>query len=385
MVYWKWHRWKKQERLTPGKTAEFELPETGLLAAINMEFMQYNVSSWYTNSKKYLHDYISKLEVLGDGTEQVKEVSGPQALAHYVADHGFPPPSELNSGSSSLQWENIPLYFGTHLFENGKWNPDRTRLFDLAQFKDTKLEVTNTLTTALCNDAGPRLDIDLLTLEEAPSVPKSYMKTYEYKNFTPTQDAWNKVVTLPTRDKIRRIMVVMERVHTTPASAYDCDIEELIKEYKLMYKEGSIVVYDEDLRDDMQLHRAAQMQGCTTYAKVDARSATRIDSMLGRCTSMVITHSPQADPGAVTSIATDYEDNRMKLVRYASADAYGEMVAKGYLYLDSLIIDDYTMFGEEGWYDPAERAPGQIEFTGTKDDGAIGIVLDVPKDNLPPA
>lgn len=384
-MYWKWHRWEKQKTLTEGKTAEFDLPETGLLAAINLEFMLVNCSSWYTNSKKYTHDYISKLEVLGDGTEQVKEMSGNQALAHYVADHGFPPPSELNSGSSAYQWENIPLYFGTHLFKDGKWNPDRERLFDLAQFKDTKIEITNTLTEALTGADGLRVDINLLTLEEAPAVPKSYMKTYEYKNFTPTQEAWNRVITLPTRDKIRRIMVVMERNHTTPESAFDCDVEELIQQYKFTFKEGSIVVFDEDLRDDMQLHRAAQMQACTTYAKVDARTGTRIDSMLGRLTAMTVTHSPQGDPGAVSSIATDFEDNRMKLVRYASADAYGEMIAKGYLYLDSLIIEDYTMFGEENWYDPAVRAPGQIEFTGTSYDGAIGIVLDVPKDNLPPA
>lgn len=371
--------------MTEGKTGEFELPESGLVAAINLEFFLQNADNWYTTVKSYPHDYLSKIEVLGDGTEQVKEMTGSQALAHYVADHGFMPPCELNAGCLALQMEEIPIYFGTHLFKDGMFNPDREHIFDLAQFKDTKIEITNTLTSALTGSLGLRVDINILTLQEAPSVPKSYMKTYEYKNFTPTQDAWNKVITLPTRDKIRRIMVVMERTQAAASGAYDCDIEELISDYKLTYKEGSVVVFDEKLGDDYRLHRAAQMQGCTTYAKVDARTDAIIDTMLGRVTSLVVTPTPQASPGATPGVALEYEDNRMRHVFYATGATYAEMVAIGHMFLDSLIIDDYSMFGEEGWYDPAIRAPGQIEFTGTKDDGAIGIVLDVPKDNLPVA
>lgn len=384
-MFWKWHRWKKDETITAAKTDEFELPESGLVAAL-MVTMNWKNSGTHNNLKPYPHDNITKIEVLGDGTEQIKEYSGNQCQAHFVADHGFMPEGKLSSYGARDQSEEFMIYFGTHLFKNGKFDPDREHLFDLEQFKDVKLEVTNDATSTNFDTSDLTMDLDILTLQEAPAVPAKYMKTYEFKNFTPEKDAWNKVITLPTRDKIRRIMAVMVRDRASVTDGHTCKLYELIKEYKLMYKEGSIVVLEEELTSDHRTHRPTQLQRCRTHGECGDTLGRYLDTMLGRQYSTVVSPAYQTAPSAACGLCLDNHNYRLREIIYTTsgAEQYNWM-AEGIMFLDSLILDDYTIFGEAEWYDPEKRKPGQIEFTGTKDDGSIGIVLDVPKENLPKA
>lgn len=382
-MYWKWNRWKKDEAITAAKTDEFELPESGLVAAFMIRMKWKTASAMYQQKKPFIHDHITKIEVLGDGTDQIKELTGCECLSHYAMDHGQVAPCRLSSDNSHYTGEEFPIYFGTHLLKNGRFDPDREHLFDLAQYKDVMLEITNDTTSAYYDTAELEMDLNILTLQEAPGTPPTYLKTYEYKHWTPDKDGQYKMVDLPTKDKIRRIMTVQTRDRVSATTDFTTEFHNLIRQYKYTFNEGGIVVYEDDMSIQHWLHRMALQQKIETYAHVGIGGTNYYaDSQLAKPVGFANSSALWGTSGGVPVTMTNREERLLDVVESPAGTPLIMLRCVGYGYLDSYVIDDYTPLGEANWYDPAARSPGQIEFYHKKDDGSIGLVLDVPKPNL---
>ena len=114
--------------MTFGQTYEFDLPKNGQLMGLVLYLRsKHNSYPFLTAVKWRLIDYISKIEVIGDGSEIIKVYDGRQALAAAFYDDGRVPPHIWRHYSNVTDRQWLPINFGrwricaTELQHHGAW------------------------------------------------------------------------------------------------------------------------------------------------------------------------------------------------------------------------------------------------------------------------
>src|SRR3990167_2913988 len=127
MPFWQREIFRDAVSMTFNQTYELDLPKSGQLGSIMLYASStQNGQPFLTAVKWRLIDYISKIEVMGNGSEVIKSFDGRQALASAFYDDGRVPSGIWRHYSNTPHRQVIPINFG-------RWIRDQIYGLDLSK------------------------------------------------------------------------------------------------------------------------------------------------------------------------------------------------------------------------------------------------------------
>lgn len=183
------HRYLEQDREFVGTTGlmTIDLPNKGLLSGLEVRLIGYT-GAIDGEPDCFMHDYITKIEVIVNGSQVVKSLTGDQLLGlmHYW-------------GIPHSQWEilNLPTdYIREQFFiPFGRWYHDLEYMLDLGRVNDPELRLTYDFTKTSHHGWAKGKALDTAThapnicviphiLRDTDIVPAGYIKSSEVYRFT---------------------------------------------------------------------------------------------------------------------------------------------------------------------------------------------------------
>ncbi len=161
-----------------------ELPNKGLLSGIAFRVNGVNQADTATPDC-WIHDRLTKIEVVVNGSQVVKSIDGRQLLAHmlYQKINDWTHDVKNMSGGSAQEWFYLSF---------GRFYHDLDYMLDLGRVNDPELRITtnfqltghNGWTGGKALTAIPYYDIIPHILRDPVVAPKGYIKTSEVFRFT---------------------------------------------------------------------------------------------------------------------------------------------------------------------------------------------------------
>lgn len=186
-MYWL-KRYLKEDQEFPSTTGveTIELPEKGLLSGIELKV--FGVGGTDTAKPDvWLHDALTKIELISGGKEPLKSLSGEQLLAHMLYQHIPIFSHDVKNIHPGMCEEFFYINMGL------KYH-DTAYLLDLGKLSDPKLQITYDFTQTSINGwtngqafgTTPKPKYNLLchVPEDVPGAPKGFIKTTEADRFT---------------------------------------------------------------------------------------------------------------------------------------------------------------------------------------------------------
>ncbi len=227
--------------MTFAQTYELDLPKTGLLGSLVLYVRSTDTGAGFLTAVKWrLIDYISKIELIADGSQIIKSFDGRQALASAYADDKVLPPGMWRHYSNSPHRQWIPLHLG-------RWLMDEDYGLDLARFNQVTLKVTN---DATASEFTTDIDIDVVAywLREPNTLLKGYFREEEWKVWAPAAPALESS-DLPTQLPIRRILLRARPGVDTADAKNNSSMHRLMSDIDFTLRTGQVRVYKGSLED----------------------------------------------------------------------------------------------------------------------------------------
>jgi hypothetical protein len=198
-MYWQRELLRDGVSMTFNQTFELDLPKTGILGSLALYIRSAANATALTSLLRWrLFEYISKIEVIGDGSEIIKSYDGRQALASAFFDDAIEPLGKWGNYNGVTHRQLIPIHFGRQFW-------DELYALDLARWNQVTLKITNDATsTQFSTDI--QLTVVACWMRENVGALNGYFREEEWKTWAPA----NTVVeysTLPTLLPIRRILL----------------------------------------------------------------------------------------------------------------------------------------------------------------------------------
>lgn len=205
-----WQRSYVERNLSLGATSgvrTIDLPKTALLSQILLRFSATNAAA--SNLNNHIHDKLTKIEVIVDGSTVVKSLSGVQAQALAFFNSKRIPQTHILEYASALQWEEFPIYFG-------RFPGDLEYGLDTSRVVNPQLKITWDTTGAGGDSASlfststyPVIDVlvEQLIDPEIAAFVKGVIKAHQIATWDPTSNSEEKRVELPVGNKHKAIYV----------------------------------------------------------------------------------------------------------------------------------------------------------------------------------
>ncbi len=358
--------------MTLNATHEEELPDNGLLGSILLRISGSEASGYGQSGGDWrIIDEISKIELLGNGAEIIKSITGYEAQALAVWDQGVMPPSAWRNYATNTQWCYILINLGLYLF-------DTEHGLDLSRWDDVELKITNTATSSDFSDLT--VSIVEFFLRDAPAGQfRGYMRTEEWRSWTTVADE-TKYLDLPTEHMIRRVMlqaipdVDSNNVEETNMSNLMDDIELSLDTGEVRVFKGGI---DDLMRENFYDIGRPLLAGGFPYHSADKG----IDISLGYV-HLAVAGAGSQDGAAAATIAT-LESGRtsftQKLETYEADSPACLMVSGVAPFLTALFRFD-ILPDPSSWLNPNDRKTVELDIhtrnASSAADGRNAVVLD---------
>jgi hypothetical protein len=242
MTYWQREVLRDAVSMTFGQTYELDLPKNGLLGSLVLYISstQNGYPFLSTQPKWRLIDYISKIEIIGDGAEVIKSLDGREALAEAFYDDGQEPPSMWRTYSNTPHRQWIPIHFGRHLL-------DELYGLDLSRFDQVTLKVTNDATST---EFSTDIDITVIAywLRDAMGPFGGYFRDEVWKSWLPVAAA-TEYSDLPVALPIRRILLKALPARDTADCKNNSTMIALMDDIDFTFKTGQVRVYKGNLNN----------------------------------------------------------------------------------------------------------------------------------------
>uniref|UniRef100_A0A6H2A1E0 Uncharacterized protein n=1 Tax=viral metagenome TaxID=1070528 RepID=A0A6H2A1E0_9ZZZZ len=328
MGYWLRKRLHTESAVDANTTYRYKLPTTGLYSAFSVRCQaQRYANRASTTTNQLLHDAISKVELLSEGTKVLKSLRARELKALNLFD--FRRVGDWQHGENEDDYNIDTLYLLA-----GRGLQDKEYMFDMARLRDPELALTNALTET----TAEYWKVDTLEYQiygwrwmgdPVPS-PKGYLRADERAYYTTSAADAEKIVEITTGKRIRRLLLMGHTVGTTTYGH--------IKKIELEVDEGaySPVIIDSPVEFSWQnvldYGLDVKVVKCVYLKAVD--EAEYCDLLMAYPQGvMVIPHVATADASArVWDFGNGLADIRCD-VAYTH-----ELVAHGAGYLNSLVI-----------------------------------------------
>jgi hypothetical protein len=187
-----------------------------------------------------LVDYISKIEIIGNGSEIIKSFNG--RIGKYLCwldGGGGCPDKAFNYGSSTKRHHTV-INFGRKLFD-----PDYG--LDLGRWGSVEIKLTNDGSSTYFGGDWT-VDVIMYWLREgSPSQFKGYFRTEQWREWT-TVAAEKKYLELPLQHVLRRLILQIDPDVDANMMA-ETTLYNVAYEIDLSIRSGKLKVFSDNLRD----------------------------------------------------------------------------------------------------------------------------------------
>jgi len=261
MQFWQREILRDAVSMTFAQTYVLDLPKSGLLGSLVLYISStQNGYPFLTTQPKWrLIDYISKIEVIGDGAEVIKSFDGLEALAAAFYDDGQEPPSLWRAYSNTPHRQWIPIHFGRKLM-------DELYGLDLSRFNQVTLKITNDASaTEFTTDI--KVTVIAYWLRDAMAPFGGYFRDEVWESWLPVAAA-TKYSDLPVALPIRRILLEARPARDTADCKNNSTMIALMSDIDFTFKTGQVRVYKGSLEalghlSTLELGRFVQTRGAT--------------------------------------------------------------------------------------------------------------------------
>jgi hypothetical protein len=330
MPFWQREVLRDAVSMTFAQTYELDLPKSGLLGSLVLYISssQNGYPCLGAVPKWRLIDYISKIEVIGDGSEVIKSWDGKEALAAAFYDDGHQPTSMWRQYSSTPQRQWIPIHFGRRLM-------DELYGLDLSRFDQVTLKVTNDATSTYWT-TDIKLTAIAYWLRDAINPFGGYFRDEVWKSWTPVAAA-PEYSDLPVALPIRRILLEARPARSSTTCKNDSSMHALMSDIDFTFKTGQVRVYKGSLEalghlSVLELGGFVEVRGA-----IDRSAGLGFECGVGYVHQNLGAWGVDADniSSVLGNMHADIQDSAQE-IGYRSANGQLEWVVRGHGYMHTL-------------------------------------------------
>lgn len=376
-MFWQREALRSSIAMTFDQTYELELPRSGILGSLLLYVSStQNGYPFLTAVKWRLIDYISKIEIIGDGSEIIKSYDGRQAIASAFHDDRVIPPSMWRHYSNTPHRQWIPIHFGRKLF-------DELRGLNLERFDQVLLRITNDATSTEFQ-TNIQLDVHAYWIREGATGLAGYYREEEWKPYAPAAGEWE-YSTLPSALPIRRILLRARPGVDSADAKNNSSMHRLMSVIDHSYRTGQTRVYYGSLEDLGHMSIGELGVYPETFTHIDRTDEYGYEVGIGYVIGGVkapstYTAAPGAFPNTVGS--ADVQDSSQEIKsRTADSPLEGHFRGHGFMHnvalFESLKNDDSDLLDVEALKEVALNTQCQSGTTvsGTAKAAENNIVL----------
>jgi len=376
-MFWQREILRDAVSMTFAQTYELDLPKSGLLGSLVLYIYSTSNGNAFLNAvpKWRLIDYISKIEVIGDGSEVIKSFDGLEALAEAFYDDGQEAPALWRTYSATPQRQWIPIHFGRKLM-------DELYGLDLSRFNQVTLKITNDASSTFFS-TDIKLTVVAYWLRDAVGAFGGYFRDEVWEAWLPVAAATH-YSELPIALPIRRIVLEARPARTTATCKNVSTMIALMSDIDLTFKTGQIRVFKGPLNTLGMLSIVEQGGFVETRGAIDKTAAFGFEVGVGYVLQGL--GAGQADANGLTTVRSnmiqDVQDSAQE-VGYRVGTGILAWTARGFGYMHTVPLWVARKPGLEDLLDPDTNKVVKLDIatetgltlTGTDRDARNAILL----------
>lgn len=310
-----------------GETFEFDLPKDGLLVSLVLYVAgQQTLDPFLAAIRKWrIVDYLTKIELMGDGSIPIKSLDGVEAITAAFYDDFREPVSMWRNYAQSWQRQWIPIHFGRGF-------GDEEYFLNLNRFDQVTLKVTN---DASATEFQTDLKVTIVAywLREFTGTARGYFREDVWKSWTPIAGQ-PEYCDLPVGLPIRRILLEARPAVETADCKNESSMRALMSDIDYTYRSGQLRVFKGSIELLGNLSVMEMPCLAETYAAIDRNAELGYEVGVGYVHHGVkaaasYTLAPSEYPYAVC--APDVQHSS-QIIRQRMGDAVVEGAFKGFGY-----------------------------------------------------
>lgn len=368
-MYFKEQRYEKDKGSTLASTHKVELPATGLVDSILLQFGAKTESAGYNDAPVDIWHHLTKIEVIGNTDKTLFSLTGEEAIAKAFRKMGMLPPMTHNAYGGITSWQNIPIFFGRR-YHDGHY------ALDLSKWDKVELQVTNDFDTTYWNHLS--METRLSTIIDSIEAHDKFLKQWEYEATKPSKDADYIRPKLPTKGRLRELMIQIDPDLVAATGAQVTNINADAFNWKLWFKDRALTIRDHRLKDLYRDEHSLRGLGPGIVTLKPYPSTTLFtDFVWGYVEGVAASHLSSDGTDGKPPTFDDSQDRFQAPKNITSVERYHAMV-KGYGVFHTFAILFYVDDLETEYLDLDAYKPVEIEFYGHKDDCTHRIILEKP-------
>lgn len=374
-MYWQREFLRSGYTWSNGGTMKLDLPTNGRLGSILVHARRAGVTDAFNALERWrLIDYITKIEIIANGSTIIKSMTGEVAKALAFFDGGGgAPDQEFNYGGSTKR-AHFPIHFGRRLF-------DPQMYLDLSRFDNVQIQLTNDGTSSLF--AGDWTVDVLCYYLRGDGVPPylGHMRTEEWRKWTTVADE-RQYLDIPTENILRRIVLqVLSGVSATKNA--NIQAYSVADDIELYLKSRVLKVMDYSLRDLWYENYFDYGRQALAALEPYHTSLYGIKTGLGQTLAKAGIALPQGMASATPTIALEPggDNQTQKILRTSSDNA--SMILLGLALENCAVIRfDQDKDNPGSWLDPAAEKQVNLDIHTANDSSAASGTIRVMLDRL---
>lgn len=327
MMFWQRETLRSAASMAFGETYELDLPKSGQLGSIVLYIHSTAVSNAFLTACKWrLIDYISKIEVIADGSEIIKSLDGPEALAAAFYDDGRPPVGMWRTYATTPQRQWIPIHFGRRF-------KDELYGLDLSKYNQVTLKITN---DASATEFSTDITANIFGyfLREGGGFGAGHFREEVWKSWLPVAGE-TEYSELPVSLPVRRILLEARPARDTADAKNNSTMIDLMETIDFTFRTGQVRVYHDSLQE---LGHLAAMEGIgevLTRGSIDRTAGYGFECGIGYVTSNLGYGQADADgiTSALANMRKDIQDSAQE-AGYRPANGPLAWICRGNSYCD---------------------------------------------------
>lgn len=329
------------------------LPTSGLLGSTLIKISGSAVSGLGANGGAWrLIDFLSKVEVIVNGSVICKSFDGFTGQGVATFDQGVTPPADWRNYATNTMYDWV-------LINYGRFFKDPTYQLDLSKYDNVHLKITNNATSASLGDFTTEIVNFYLKDKKGGQVSPGYMRTEEWRIWTTIADNWQ-YLKLPVEYPIRRILL-----RATPSvdanNIESANMKDLMDRVQLYFKTGDLTVQDQGIEDIMRENYLEVGKSFSQFGSeyMNAGKGVRIDLgyVLGEA------HGAGTQAGTAATTVPTFDSARSSFTQVPQtfqADHPTDFVAHGLAPFETVVLPFDTSPDPADWLDP--NAYGEVDL-----------------------
>lgn len=351
MGFWLRDRIKSWSSVTSSDTQRLELPNSGIISAIELRVNNVRDATVRTATTvvQHLAEALTKIEIIETGQKIIKSLDGTVLLAHNLRDFKTPVYNQYREDAGQHNTQYFYLLFGRYIM-------DREYGLDLGRHKDVRLEIqhafSETASIGWDDDSGD-IEVYIWRWIGTDLAPRGYFKTSEKYHYTASGTAGEVRKELPCLNPYRRIMI---RTFLTSKTIGACITELSLIANDGAYKPFYGLAGSKMSAHDQAVHGLVEFFGGRTLGYTG--SVSPLTESFISYPEEALCH-PMNASNAHRMAITGWSGGRLIVTKEGTGNLLGQLIVrgKGYQYVSSIpfdIPDDESAYFETKELDKLE-------------------------------